>query len=87
MNMNIYTVYCNAGRYDLNALVQARSAAIAKKKVERFVKTHSFLCENYRAMSARFADAAFIKEMDLQNEVRKLKRGDATTIVVYDEGT
>lgn len=87
-NMNIYSVYCNAGRYDLNALVQANTLKAAKNKVgKQLPHVATFSDVNYKVKSARLADAEFIKEMDLQSTVRTLRKGGRDKVVVYDEGT
>lgn len=85
--MNIYSVYCNAGRYDLNALVRANTMESAKNKVSKQLPRVAFIDAPYRVKKVTLADTAFVKEMELEPHVRTLKRGDVNKVVVYDEGT
>lgn len=82
--MNVYTVYCNSGRYDLNALVKARTATSAKNKVKRALPTLSFFGVHYKVKSARIATPQFLEEMELTRVVSIM---GTKRVHVYDEGT
>jgi len=81
-DMDLYTVYCNSGRYDQNYLVYAKSAAQAKKAVDKVSDAKVRNADRYTEDDLINMFECYGGEMPDLNNLR-----ETNDPYLYDEGT